>query len=504
MTQTLDVVQPAHLWVPERRGSFGAEVVDLAREAGREVDAEQEIAIDAMCSYGPGGKWLTLESGIVEARQNGKTNGVLVPIVLADLFLWGADEIGWTAHLFRTSRKAYAEFKRCIEHSSALSRRVKKISDSHGEEQIELTSGAVLQFLARSMGGGRGLSGKRLVFDEAGILDATAMGALLPTMATRGNAQVNYGASAGLLKSKHLRKLRKRGRAGDDPSLIWVEWSDDGTWEDPPCERGKECSHLYGVSGCALDDEARWLRANHTLGKRITYEYVRAERRTLDPIEFGRERCGWWEDPPNEEDEAELAKAKEAWPNLADAAAPEPAGAVSIAVAVPKDRSSTSIAVTWRPVTYVLDGVEEGRLMVMITQLPGTLKAVKTIVGLVKAHEVVDVSLHAGGPAGGLLADLATQLEALPDKDLEPRAVSTTEAAQATGAFIDLVTNAGVGHLDQVELNAGMAGATLRTVGEGKLWDMNDPANPPLLAATLATNGFVKHAGDVVPPADIF
>src|SRR6266540_1214602 len=214
MTQTLEVVRPQHLWVPERRGSYGAEVVDLAREAGRVVDAEQEIAIDAMASYGPGGKWLTLESAIVEARQNGKTNGVLVPIVLADLFLWGADEIGWTAHLFKTTRKAFAEFCRCIEFSAALSRRVKKISTSHGEESIELTSGAILAFLARSMGGGRGLSGKRLVFDEAGILSAESMGALLPTMATRDNAQVLYGASAGLLKSKHLRKLRNRGWAG--------------------------------------------------------------------------------------------------------------------------------------------------------------------------------------------------------------------------------------------------------------------------------------------------
>ena len=509
MTQTLDIVQPAHLWVPERRGSYGAEVVDLAREAGRVVDAEQELAIDAMASYGPGGKWLTLESAIVEARQNGKTNGVLVPIVLADLFLWGADEIGWTAHLFRTTRKAFAEFVRCIEFSSALSRRVKNISTSHGEESIELTSGAVLSFLARSMGGGRGLSGKRLVFDEAGILGAEAMGALLPTMATRENAQVLYGASAGLLKSKHLRKLRNRGRAGGDPSLIWAEWGDDGSWENPPCEQGAECSHIYGVPGCALDDEARWLRANHTLGKRISYEYVRSERRTLDPIEFGRERLGWWEDPPNEEDEVELAKAKKAWPGLADPGESAPAGAVAIAVAVPQDRSSTSIAVTWRPVTYTVDGVVQGRLMVMVKQLVGTLKAVSTIVDLVKAHEVLDLSLHAGGPTGALLADLAGKLakpEAMTPggRQVEPRAVSTTEATQATGAFIDLVTNAGVGHLDQPELNGGWVTAKLKAVGSSSVWVTAGLSNVSLFAATLSTNGFVKHAGDELPPADIF
>ena len=506
---TLEVVQPAHLWVPERRGSYGAEVVDLAREAGRVVDAEQELAIDAMASYGPGGRWLTLESSIVEARQNGKTNGVLVPIVLADLFLWGADEIGWTAHLFKTTRKAFAEFCRCIEYSSALSRRVKKISTSHGEESIELTSGATLAFLARSMGGGRGLSGKRLVFDEAGILSAESMGALLPTMATRDNAQVNYGASAGLLKSKHLRKLRNRGRAGGDPSLIWVEWCDDGSWENPPCEQGAECSHIYGVSGCALDDETRWLKANHTLGKRISYDYVRSERRTLDPIEFGRERLGWHEDPPSEDDVVELAKAKAAWPGLADPGSPAPAGPVSIAVAVPQDRSSTSIAVTWRPLTYTVDGAERGRLMVMVKQLAGTLKAAATIVDLVKANEVLDLSLHAGGPTGSLLADLAGKL-AKPEartpggKQVEPRAVSSTEAAQATGAMIDLVTNGGVGHLDQPELNGAWTAAKLKGVGASSVWVTAGVSNVSLFAATLSTNGFVKHAGDQLPPADIF
>src|SRR6266508_3733265 len=292
-----ELVRPAHLWVPPRVGSYGAEVVDLARLAGRDVDPEQALAIDALCSYGPGGNWLALEQAIIEARQNGKTNGVLIPIVLADLFLWEADELSWTAHLFKTTRKAFNEFKRCIEFSSELSRRVKRIGESHGEEEIELHhpdgptgQGALLQFLARSKGGGRGLSGKRVVLDEALILSAASMGSLVPTLATRPNAQISYGSSAGQLGSKHLRSLQRRGRAGDDPSLIWVEWCDDGTWADPPCVQGLECSHLYGVSGCALDDEVRWLRANHTLGKRISYDYVRSERRTLDPVEFGRER----------------------------------------------------------------------------------------------------------------------------------------------------------------------------------------------------------------------
>jgi hypothetical protein len=81
-----DSVQPAHLWIPPRLGSYGDEAVDLARLAGRELDAEQEVAVDAMLSYGPGGRWAAFESAIIEARQNGKTGGVLLPVVLFDLF----------------------------------------------------------------------------------------------------------------------------------------------------------------------------------------------------------------------------------------------------------------------------------------------------------------------------------------------------------------------------------------------------------------------------------
>ncbi len=121
-----------------------------------------------------------------------------------------------------------------------------------------------------------------------------------------------------------------------------------------------------------------------------------------------------------------------------------------------------------------------------------------------KAHEVLDLSLHAGGPTGALLADLAGRLGKLEGRSVEPRAVSTTEAAQATGAMIDLVTNGGIGHLDQPELNGAWVTAKLKGVGSSSVWVTAGLSNVSLFAATLSTNGFVKHAGDELPPADIF
>lgn len=288
------MIKPAHFWMPPRRGSYGDEAIDLAERAGRKLDDEQRFAVDAMLSYGPGGRWVALESAIVEARQNGKTAGVLLPVVLFDLFLMDPDRIVWTAHLFRTSRDAFDDFCACVETAPELSSRVKKIVAGHGEEAIELHNGATLEFLARSQGGGRGLGGKRVVFDEALILGSGALTGLMPTLSARPDPQINYGSSAALASSDHLHDLVGRGRAGNDPSLIWVEYCAPGSWDDPGCKVEK-CAHLRDSPGCALDNEELWPFANHTVGKRITYAYVRSERRTLPPIGFGRERLGWHE-----------------------------------------------------------------------------------------------------------------------------------------------------------------------------------------------------------------
>lgn len=471
-------VEPAHLWVPERAGSYGDEAIDLAALAGRHLDDEQKIAVDAMLSYRPGGRWIALESAVVEARQNGKTAGVLLPVVAFDLFLLPPDRIVWTAHLFKTARDAFDDFCVCIETAPEWSRRVKRIGSSHGEEEIELHSGATLEFLARSSGGGRGLGSKRVVFDEALILGSTSLGSLIPTLSARPDPQITYGSSAGKETSEHLRGLRKRGRAGDDPSLIWVEWCDDGSWEDPPCALGKQCPHTIHTAGCALDDEARWLKANHNLHKRITIEYVRSERRAmhLTPREFGRERLGWWEDPPDE-DEATVVD-MDVWGNLADPEAPEPTGPVAIAVDIPPSRASTSIGVAWRL---------GDRVMVMEKELPGTALAVATVKGLVDQHEPVDVSLHAGGPAGSLVKPLQAE-------GVDVRAVSTQETAQATGGFRDLVDNGGIGHLDQQELNDALQAAKTRSVGDAEIWDRDGANLAPVISVTLAAHGLLEQA----------
>lgn len=490
------MIEPAHLWIPDRVGSYGDEAIDLAADAGKNLDDEQRLAVDALLSYGPGGRWVALESGVVEPRQNGKSAGILLPAVMFDLWLLPPDRIVWTAHLFKTSRDAFEDFQRCIETSPALSRRVKKISTSHGEEFIELhppkksakvaaSAGAKLEFLARSSGGGRGLGGKRVVMDEALILAAGAMGALMPTLSARDDPQLNYGSSASKDTSTHLHNLTKRGRKGGDPSLIWVEWCAPGSWEDPPCKLGRKCFHAPDTEGCALDDEESWQRANPVLGKRrangsgISFEYVRAERRTLEVREFGRERLGWHEVPVDEAAAIDLA----GWAKSLDLASKRH-GDVTLAVDIAPAQDSAAIGLFGMRE----DGLEHMQLMDL---RPGTDWIVPRMLELKTILDPVGWAMGRGTWAA-LKDELLKNDFKRPDKrgsdEPEPErgdvaVVQGADMSACCGQMLN-ATRPTVGddgeyeyrirHLGQVELDQAIAGARLRETADAVVWSRKD------------------------------
>jgi hypothetical protein len=482
-------VAPAFLSVPPRVGSYGAEAIDLARLAGRELDAEQETAVDALLSYGPGGRWASFEGAVVEARQNGKTGGVILPVVLFDLFLLVPDRIVWTAHLFRTARDAFNDVVGIVNGCAMLSKRVKRISYANGEEAVELHSGARLEFLARSKGGGRGLGGKRLVMDEALYLSGESMGALIPTLAARsatGDPQITYGSSAGVLGSDHLRGLRDRGRKGGDPSLVWAEWCSPGGWDAPGCDLGPECPHTIDTDGCALDDERLWPLANPALGRRITYEYIRAERRALPPEEFGRERLGWFTDP------AGLGVvALEAWADCADEQSRPSGRPVFMVDASPGSRSAAIVAAMYR-----LDGLPH---LEVVAHGPGTDWVAPRCAGLQK-HRPLDWVVDPGGPAGALLPDLLAA-------GIEPRNMTSRDLGQACEAFSAAVTGKALRHLGDPVLARAIAGAGKRDIGDG-LWAWSRRKSEtdisPLVAATGAFWGLsVSPPPDPPPPTPV-
>ena len=468
--QAESITRPAHFWVPEHTASSaGREAADLARSIGQEPDAEEELALDAILSERADGRWASLEAAIVCGRQNLKT-WTLQMSAIYDLYVRDVGLVVWTAHRFRTTQEAFRDIHALVDNYDHLRKRVKKVRTANGEEGIELLSGARLDFLARTSGGGRGLSGDTVILDEALFLTPTMMGSLLPTLSARPDPHVRYGSSAGLRESDVLRNIRDRGRAGGDPSLVYLEWS-----TEPGGCRRPECDHKAGTAGCQLDDVAMWHAANPALGRRISVEYLAAERRALPPKEFARERLGWWEDPPAMGDGAIIPA--EAWDERRDPDSEIVLGErLAFAVDVSWDRS-----VSW---VTVCGTRPDGRPHVEIAATrAGTEWVVEWLADRVEQYEPIAVAFQASGaPVSSLMEDLR---QALGDIALP---IAGPDLGRSCGAFFDAATSGPLIHLGQQPLDDAVALAVVRPLGDAWAWDRRkSPVDvAPLVAATSA------------------
>jgi phage terminase large subunit-like protein len=468
----LELVPPAYLSVPDHATTAGPDAADLAELAGLILDPEQRIALDAMLAEGPDGKWAAFEAAIIEPRQNGKTVTLQV-IALADLFLFDARLIVWTAHLFSTTAEALRDIDAIIAGTPEFSRRVKRVSKANGEEGFELHDGRRLIFRARSKTGGRGLTGDRVILDEALFLTATEIGSLLPTLAARPNPQVVYASSAGVIGSEVLRSVRDRGRPGGDPSLTWVEWCSEHVCDQP------QCDHRLGIEGCALDNRDAWQQANPALGGRVSVEKLSNFRRAMSPDEFAREFLGWWDEPAfgvsgiPADDWAACAQR--------DAAPTEP---VCLALDVAPGHSSASI-------------VTCGGALHVVEHRAGNSWVVERLLEIRTEHKVTAIGLDPAGPVGALIPDLETA-------GIELTLLDARQSMQACEGFLSGVLDRSLIHRDQLALNSAVAGAGRRQVGDSWKWSRRDSTVDisPLVAGTVAR--YLWTQAPPPPPVKVF
>lgn len=452
------LVEPAFYSAPEFSKTLGPEVADLAELAGFAPDPEQRLALDAIFAMRPDNKVAALEAAVVACRQNIKT-GLFKQCALGWLFVTDQRLIVWSAHEFSTSQEAHRDLAELITNCDPLRKRVKAITNGNGDEGIELLTGQRVKFRARTKTGGRGLSGDKIVLDEAFALQATHMGSLFPLLSVRPDPQVLYGSSAGLTSSGVLRSIRDRGRAGGDPRLAYLEWTDDlpGSCSSPACD------HALGSLGCRLDDEARWHRSNTQLGRRMTIEYVRAERRALPAAEFARERMGWWDDPV---DLSSMAVSPEVWATLANPQ-PRPASA-TLVLDVAADQSTATLAAAWK--------CPGGVQVQLADHRAGTSWVVAKCVEL-----GWPVLLVKNGTAAFLQADLERA-------GVRVTTVDRSFFVDACGSLNQQVTAGTVWHGNQPALNDAVKVARWSPTGEAgvRVLARKDPAVSPLIAFTLA------------------
>lgn len=443
--------------VPDYVSSAGDEAIAFCSRYGLILDPWQRHVITHSLGERRDGRYAAFEVGLLVPRQNGK-GAVLEARELAGLFLFGEGLILHSAHEFKTAQEAFRRVLAVVENAPDLRKRVARIRTSHGEEGIELKSGARLRFVARSTGSGRGFTGDTVILDEAYNLSSDGMSALLPTLSARPNPQIWYTSSAGMEGSDQLRRVRERGVAGEGKRLAFFEWSSEADVD--------------------LDDREAWAQANPALGIRITEEFVESERDAMDDTGFSRERLGIWFDP-----NLMMVIDGRKWAAIADPASQIDSPVVFAVDATP-ERSGAAIAVAGRRE----DGL--GHVEVVDTR-SGTGWVVERIVELHARHKPRAWVLDPASAAGAWIP-------ALQERGIEPVLITGREMAQACGAlYEDVVENQALRHLDQPQLNAALSGARKRHLSDAWAWHRRDSTVDisPLVAVTLAWHGVATHGG---------
>lgn len=469
---------------PSYEHTFGPEVVALCRQVGYEPDPEQALCLNDIFAVraepDEHGDILSAayESAVIATRQQLKT-GVGKQAVLGWLFVTQEELITWSAHLFSTTAETFRDLSNLILNSPMLRKRLAPgvsngIHGARGSEEIELRDGRRTIFRSRTITGGRGLTGDKMVLDEALALREEHMGALTPTLTAVTDPQLLYLSSAGFARSEILRHIRNRGRSGS-PRLMYAEWGS----RRRPCEK-RDCGHPKRSDprwepGCALDDEETWAEASPLLGRRrsngtgLTLEKMRAFRESEPSSEWMRERLGWWD-----EDGADELFGPGLW---AECAGPIPVertiGSVGIAVSVTLGSASVAL------------GAKGGdRVMALPSRIDvGTEWLVSEAVGLAAKHRA-PLALDGGGPGAFLLPSLKAEAR---KAGVRVVPLSLPNWKDACAAMHRQVTSGELLHANWPELDAAVAAATRRDIGDRWAWGRRGEGDISMLeAATVA------------------
>lgn len=396
--------------VPTWEKTYGHEVVDFMAEIGRPLDPWQaSIALDAFAVRADG-LWSAFELLVLLSRQNGK-GGVTEAIELGGLFLFHDPLILHSAHQFKTSTAAFRRLQDIIDGSDWLTKRVKMISRSKGDESIELTraaGGGRLQFVARTLGSGRGLTGSKNIFDEAWALTVGQYAAQTPTLATIPNPQIIYTTTppdddiGPVPEDAMLPSVRQRAHDGDDRIAVY-EWS-------PPEKYDRT-------------DRDVWYDCNPALGIRISEWFLAKQLAAFTkagkPEKFDTEHLGDW--PIRAAREWSVIP-RDDWLARHDPHS-APVDPVAFAIATNREHTWASIGVG----AARADGLRHGEV---IDRRPGTGWVVQRAVDLRDKWKPCAVVVVASGPAGSLIPDLEAA-------GVEVVRASQQDYQRACGGFYD-------------------------------------------------------------------
>jgi hypothetical protein len=495
---------PTYQFVPKgsREGS-GREAVELAAAAGLVLEPHQQLVLEGALRERRDGSWASTSVTVVEPRQNGK-GGILEARELAGLFLFGEKLLTHTAHRYDTCQ---IHFRRVKPLAIAISEqigdrrlRIKRISETNGDEGIELMSGQLLAFKTRAKLGGRGASGNLIVLDEAMYLQELA--SLVPTLSAIWNPQLWFTGSAPLARkeSDHLRKKCRAGRraARGGPALrrgCYFEWC--ATTKAKPQDVETWQAEVESVLADPVALGRALCQANPGLGYRLGEEYVvHTEREEMTDEEYVRERLGLYLDAG--EAVTDTVIEPPAWKACSVHSSTCPRGCINPHGAEAVDPVAICFEVSidrkWSQIGVAAPSNLGGTHVEIVENRQGTGWVIDRVLELQQAHSAGHVVCNPAGPAGSLLPEaerkgLVVGILEGRDKDGAPKvhAVTGRDYQQACGAALDDITEHRWRHLGQAELHKAVANATRRDVGDAFVFDRRGDVDiSPLTCVALA------------------
>lgn len=434
----------------------------LAELAGHRPLPWQSMVGDVALEVDRRGRPFYREVRVTVPRQSGKTT-LVFDVVTERALGWGESQrTVYTAQDRLGARDKWEDYERVLRASPALWAGVDRVRHQNGQEAIFWANGSQFGITSSTEQAGHGLTLDVGVIDEAfAQRDERLVQAFRPAMVTRRNAQLWVISTAGTDESTFLRERvddgRARVEADERAGVAYFEWSapDDADIFDP----------------------ATWWACMPALGHTVDVETIELDAAGMPADEFARAYLNRW--IAGGVPAVDLS----AWSACAAPDSDAGRGPFAFALDVTPARTAASIAVA----SSSRSG--SGVHVELADHRAGVAWVVERVVELDRQWRPLSWSLDPAGPAGSLLLDLAAAGVAV-------EAVETRKYAQACGALYDRIVEGTLEHRGQPALDAAVAGARRRALGDAWAWARRGGSDvSPLVAVTLAVHGFAATAG---------
>ena len=417
-------------------------------------------------------------------RQSGKTTLLLAKMVHRAQGFGRRQVIVYTAQTRLKARKKWEdEHLPILEHSQFKS--LFTVRRQIGQEAIRWRNGSLHGLDAPTEESGHGDVLDEGVIDEAfSQEDARVEQGMAPAMITRPQPQLDVVSTAGKSKARSpylwgkVEAGRLAAEAGLTTGTAYFEWSAP-TDADPA-------------------DPATWWGCMPALGWTVTEDAVRSEFQSMELNEFRRAYLNQWLD----ETPADwLVIGRQAWQSLADPRS-QIVDRPAFCVAVNSDR-------TWAAIGAAGCRAEGLSHVEVVEHRRGTSWVVPWLKERVDRRDrwsPCATVIAPSGPAGSLITEAeAAGLEVM-KQSVREVAHGCASLYDATGANPKVDLPPWLRHLDQPNLNAALAGAQKRDLGDAWLWSLKatvvDPS--PLIAVTGALWGHTARAHTNDEPPEPF